>query len=252
MLTALLTLTVLSAAPASGLTVSVQIGKPNTPVEVFLDAIEQECVAAKLPVKRLTLSCAGERECLVKGAQASGVPGLVAVSLAYAKKEATVDLEALRTSDGVTVSQLTFSVTGRLTDADREAVRKFAARVVEALTPAVADAPVRDPKKDPVLVPEPKKDEPQVSLTTPVTPRSRVPVYVLGGGAVATGVVSGALLAVASAHHGDLQNAPDFKYTKSEATALVQQTNGEYTAALATGIAAGALATAAIIWLLAD
>ena len=106
--------TTLCAAPATGLTLSAQLGKVSTPVAAYLDAIEQELISSGLPVRRLTLTCDGKRECLISGAKTAGLPALVAVSVAYGKKQTTLDLEALRVDDGATVSQFTFAVSGRL------------------------------------------------------------------------------------------------------------------------------------------
>lgn len=249
-----LTLTLLSAAPATGLTLSSKLGKEATPVAAFLDAIEQELIAGKRPVRRLTLSCDGKRECLLAGAREAGVPSLVAVTVAYGKKQTTLDLEAVRTLDGATLSQLTFSVTGRLSEADRASLRKFAAQLDEALREPKTDAPLATP---PVVVvgEPPPAPKPAVVVTQPVlTPvRSRVPAWVMGGGAVAGVVTSGVFLGLATGARSELEKTPDpSPLTRAQADGLAARANTDYSVALAAGLAAGALATGAILWLVTE
>lgn len=244
----------LAAAPATGLTLSAQIGKATTPVSTLLDGIEQELLAGKLPVRRLGLACDGERDCLLKGAKAAGLPGIVSVSVAYAKKQATLDLEALRASDGVVVGQLTFSViAGRFTEANREALRRLAAQMAEALTSPKSDTPVVEVKPklvaDAVVAPPPELVAPAPAPAA--ARRSKVPAWVLGGAAVASGVTSAVFLGVASDANGRL-NADPNPMTRAEAELTAAAANRDYTLALATGLAAGALATGAILWLVTE
>ncbi|MFT3711573.1 MAG: hypothetical protein QM817_28385 [Archangium sp.] len=140
------------AAPSSGLAVSVQIGKPPAPLSTWFDPIEEELVAAKVGVKRLTLACDGKRECLLEGGRRASVGSIVAVTLSHTKKQTTLDLEAMRVSDGVTVAQVTFTVNGvKYEDAARAQVKRFAQQLAEALiaeektAKTVTDVPVREP-----------------------------------------------------------------------------------------------------------
>lgn len=250
MLSALLA-TLLSANPATGLTLSAQMGKVNTPADAYLDAIEQELITTQLPVRRLALTCEGKRECLLAATKTAGLPALVAVTVAYGKKQTTLDLEALRVGDGATVSQLTFSVAIRLSETDRAAVRKFGAQLAASLAETKTDAPLAEPKPDLVVVTPPPKLE---LVPAPEAPkRSRVPAWVLGGGAVASAVTSGVFLGLAASEQAALyapRAQPDF--TRSEAEGRAAAANTAYTVSLATGIAAGALATAAILWLVTE
>jgi len=91
-----------------------------------------------------------------------------------------------------------------------------------------------------------------VAPLAPTAPRSRVPAYVLGGGAVASGVVSGVFLALATGTNAQLTTAQDNTLTRPQAQALVDQANAQYTVSLATGLAAGALAVAAVVWLVTE
>lgn len=253
MLPTLLT-ALLAAAPATGLTLSTQMGKATTPAATYLDAIEQALIAGQLPVRRLPLLCEGRRECLLAGAQNAKLPGIVALTVAYGKKQTTIDLEALRTSDGTTVSQLTFAVTGRLSEADKAKVKAFGEQVAAALTPVVSDAPKVDaPREEPKLttpVNEPKKID--LALTAK-EPKSKVPGWAFAGGALAAGVTSGIFVGLASGTRAQLESTPNpSPLTRVEAEQLAAKANGEYSVALATGLAAGALATAAIIWLVTE
>jgi len=252
MLPTLLT-ALLAAAPATGLTLSTQMGKPTTPAATYLDAIEQALVAGQLPVRRLPLLCEGRRECLLAGAQNAKLPGIVAITVAYGKKQTTLDLEALRSSDGTTVSQLTFAVTGRLTEADKAKVKAFAAQVATALTPVVSDAPKVDPppEESKLTVREPEK---KIDLVLPVKePKSKVPGWAFAGGALAAGVTSGIFVGIAGGTRAQLENTPNpSPLTRTEAEGLAAKANTEYSVALAIGLAAGALATAAIIWLVTE
>ena len=78
-----------------------------------------------------------------------------------------------------------------------------------------------------------------------------MPAWVMGGGAVAAGVVSGVFLATASVKNEQLQVNPN-PLTREAAGALANQANADYTVSLAVGLAAGALATGAIVWLLTE
>lgn len=253
MLSALLS-ALLAASPATGLTLSAQLGKATTPPSVYLDAVEQELLAHKVPVRRLQLTCDGNRECLLAGAKAAQLPGLVAVTIAYKKKQATLDLEGLRTSDGTTAAQLTFTVTGRLSDADRAAVRQFSAQLVAALEEKPKDAPVAEtpsplPRLEPVASPD---REPAAVTAAQVKPqRSKAPAWILGGTALAAGATAGVFLGLARGAHTELEVNPA-QYTRAEAQNSVAEANRNYSIALGAGLAAGALATAAIIALVAE
>ncbi|MFT3711572.1 MAG: hypothetical protein QM817_28380 [Archangium sp.] len=80
-----------------------------------------------------------------------------------------------------------------------------------------------------------------------------MPAYVMGGGAVASGVVSGIFLGLAASKDASLRNTSNpSPYTRAQAETLAAEANGEYTVSLATGLAAGALATAAILWIVTE
>lgn len=246
----LVTLTMLSAAPATGLALSAQMGREVIPAATWLDAVEQELVSSKLAVRQLSLSCDGKRECLLAGAASAKLPALVAVTVAYTKKQTTLDLEALRTADGATVSQLTFSVTGRLSDADRASLRKFGAAIVEALT-VKGDVPVVE-ASPPLLTPGDQPRPLELTRPSPLTAtRSSVPGWVMGGGAVASAVTSGIFLGMASSTRASLETTSDpSPLTRAQAERMAADANRDYSVSLATGLAAGALATGALVWFL--
>lgn len=251
MLTALLT-SLLTATPATGLTLSVQVGRDATPPTAYLDALEQDFLAVGQPVRRLDTSCEGERACLIAAAHAERLPSVVAVTLAAGKKQTTIDLEAVRVRDGATIGQLTFVVVGRLGDAEHTAVKDFATRLIDTLGEAPLDRPV-------VVAPiplTPEKPVDPLALTTPApapAPRTKVPAILLGGGALASAATSGVFLGLATDARAQLEGLPaQPDITRRDATDLAASANRDYSVALATGIAAGALATGALIWLLAD
>ncbi|MEW6430769.1 MAG: hypothetical protein AB1730_04610 [Myxococcota bacterium] len=250
----LLTLTALATGPTTGLTLSAQLGKSPTPPAVHLDTIEQELVAAGLAVRRLTTACDGARDCLLAAAGKENVQVLVGVSIAQRRKQTTFDIEAIRADDGATVAQATFVVTERLGEADRAQVRDFAARVKQAMPAPVADVPVRDPEPT-KLAPEPAPVPPPIIVTEPPPPpgRSRVPAWVLLGGAGAAAVTSGLFLGLATDARGRVESTPDpSPLTRAQAQGLAADANRHYTIALVTGAAAGALATGALVWLLTE
>jgi hypothetical protein len=245
----LLTATILAASPATGLVLSAQMGREVTPAAAYLDAIEQELVSSKLAVRQLTLRCDGNRECLLAGAATAKLPALVAVTVAYTKKQTTLDLEALRSADGATVSQLTFSVTGRLSEADRAALRKFGATLAEALA-VKADVPVVE-APPPVLTPADHPPPLELTRPPPVAARSSVPGWVMGGGAVASAVTSGIFLGMASSTRASLEATSDpSPLTRTQAEHMAAEANLDYSVSLGTGLAAGALAVGAIVWFL--
>lgn len=253
MLLPLLTLSLLSAAPTTGLTLSAQVGKSSTPATVYLDAIEQEFLASRLPVRRLTLQCEGKRECLVDAARTAGLPAIVSLTIASGRKQTTLDLEAVRVRDAVVIGQLTFVSTGRMGEAEKTQVRAFARQLFDALVEPepvpTTDVPLA---KAPVLVPE-NVDAGVNLLATAPTPRSRVPAYVMGGGALAGAITSGVFLGLATGARSELENQPEAaNITRAQANQLAATANTDYTVALAAGIAAGALATGALIWLLTE
>ncbi|MGV3620001.1 MAG: hypothetical protein ACO1OB_04240 [Archangium sp.] len=252
MLLPLLTLSLLSAAPATGLTLSAQVGKSSTPATVYLDAIEQEFLASRLPVRRLPLQCEGKRECLVDAAKKAGLPAIVSLTIASGRKQTTLDLEAVRVRDAVVIGQLTFVSTGRLGEEEKKQVRAFAKTIFDSLSEPEPVAKTDVPLVEPRLLPGNVDAGVNVVTLTP-EPRSRVPAYVMGGGAIAGAITSGVFLGLATGARGELENQPNpANISRAQAQALANTANTDYSVALAAGIAAGALATGAIIWLLTE
>lgn len=238
------------AAPTTGLMVSEQIGKPTQPLATFLDPIDAELVAAKLEVRRLTAKCDGKRECLVEAGRAAQLKTVVALTIAWGKRQ-TIDVEVIRIRDAVTLNQLTFTTAGKLTDSDRAKVRVVGAQLFEALSAEEKTTDV--PRREPELVTNatPSTDAGLVLTTPPPSSRSKVPGWVLVGGGAATGVVAGVLTGVATSQRADVERDPN-PLTRVQAQELANQANGGYTAALVCSVAAGALITAGIVWLVAE
>ncbi|MBL8918309.1 MAG: hypothetical protein JNJ54_05575 [Myxococcaceae bacterium] len=245
------TLLAVATAPSVGLTLSAQLGKTGTPPAVYLDVVEQELVAVGLPVRRLTTSCAGARECLIGVARTEKLAVLVGVTIAPRRKQTTLDIEALRPDDGASVAQLTFSVAERLREEDRRQVHAFAQRVKDALPSApLVDAPVREPERAPPVVVV------SVPLTeTPPPPpvrvtRSRAPAWILLSGAGATAVTSGIFLGFATDGRVRVEATPNPSLVpRPEVEALAVRANRDYTIALVAGAAAAALVAGALAWL---
>jgi hypothetical protein len=254
MTTLALTLSLALAAPSGGVVLAEQIGKSSTPVSSWLDPLQAD-LGTRLTLKRLGAECAGKRECVLDAGRTAGLVYVVAVTLAHGKRQ-TLDLEAIRVRDGVTLAQLTFTLAGKFTDAEHTRVREFAVRVADLVAPEekATDVPVREP--DRVAAVEPREvPDAGVQLTTSLPPprKSAVPAVALLGGGAAAGVASGVLLGLALDKRATLDNTPNpSPLTRPEANELAARANGEFTGALVTGLAAGALVTAAVIWLVTD
>lgn len=253
MLPLLLTSALLGSGPV-GLTVSAQLGKSTTPVETYLRALEQEFLATDLPVKRLATKCEGHRECLVDAAKAASLPGIVGVTLALGKKQTTIDLEALRARDGAMVEQLTFVVKEKLEENERWQVRQFAKRIAAALEPPKIVAPPTDTPVAATLTPPPPKEDPLLLTQKTPEPRSNAPAIVMGSAAGAAAITSGIFLGLATGARNELQKGTagdPATMTRAQADQLAKTANTDYSVALGTGIAAGALAVGTVIYLLA-
>ncbi len=251
MWTALVTMA-LASAPATGLTLSAQLGKSSTPAETYLSAIARAFEETALETRRLSTNCEGDRACLRDAGRTAGLPALVAVTLAVGKKQTTIDLEALRVHDGAAVGQLTFVVKGRFEERHLAQLRELGKQVLAALPPPTPpdDAPTEPPPTLPP--PQDTKEADPLMLTQKPTPRTRVPAYLMGGAAAASAITSGIFLGVASGARGELDQglvAEPVPLTRAEAQQLVDTANTGYSVALATGIAAGALVLGTILWL---
>lgn len=247
---------VLAASPTVGVFVSSELGKPEaTPAATYLQAIEAELTAAKLEVVRLTSTCKGDRACELKLGAEAKVAAIVPVTIAWAKKRSTIDVEAVRLKDAVSIGQLTFSVSGKLGKPQDGQIATFATSVSSGL-PRVDDAPRVEPRVEATKPLTPTTTPTGTTVLTtppPTTTRSRVPALVVGGVAIGSGVASGVLLGLAAGAQGQVNGLTDpAPITRPQAQALVDQANGQYTASLALGITAAAAATVAIILLAAE
>lgn len=247
---------ILAVSPTVGIFVSSELGKPDAAAAAsYLQAIEAELTDAKLEVVRLTSTCKGDRPCELKLGADAKVVAIVPVTIAWAKKRATIDVEAVRLKDTVSIGQLTFSVSGKLGKPQTGEVATFAGTVSAGL-PRIDDTPRLEPR---VEAP-PKKTltpstGPVVTVTSPppAPTRSRVPGIVVGGVAIGTGVASGVLLGLASSGHSTINSLGDPpSLTRAKAQSLADEANGQYTASLALGLTAAVTATVAIILLAAD
>lgn len=243
--------TTLAASPSVGLMISVELGKPDpgSSALTWLDALEAELTAAKLPVVRLTSTCQGDRACELKLGAEAKVGAVVPVTLSWAKKKVSIDVEAVRLSDGASVAQVTFTATGRLSKPQQEQLMGFANRISAAL-PSVSDVPKVEPKVE--APPPPKEDPVKVALApapAPAASGSKVPALVVGGVALAAGVASGVMLGVASAGRADFdaKTMDPSPLTRAEAVQMKDTVNGQYSASLGLGIGAAAAAVVAAV-----
>jgi len=247
---------VLAASPTVGVFVSSELGKPEaTPAATYLQAIEAELTTAKLEVVRLTSTCKGDRACELKLGADAKVAAIVPVTISWAKKRTTIDVEAVRLKDGVSIGQLTFSVSGKLGKPQDGQIATFATNVSAGL-PRVDDTPRVEPRVEvsqPLTPTTPPKETPGLTAPAPATKSSKVPAVIVGGVAIGSGVASGVLLGLAAGARGQVNGLTDpAPVPPPQAQALVDQANGQYTASLALGITAAAAATVAIILLAAE
>jgi len=251
-----LLLAALAGTPEVGLSVafSVKVGADRE--RVVLELVEKGLADEGLPTRRFDARCSGEVTCSTDVARREGLSGLVLVTLAAAQKNVAVDLEAFRVEDRSSVAQTTFTLTGKKLDEKAlEKLRAFALAAAPAFAPRpVAVLPADAPKVTPVLAPPPPRPAPAEVVASPPAPsrRSVVPGALLfGGAAVGAGASVWLGLSGLSAQR-QLEASPDGIHsalTEPQARALAVEANGRYTASLVAGMAAGALATAAVVWL---
>jgi hypothetical protein len=254
---ALLAAVVVSQPASVGLTLTLSVKVPADRERQTLEMLEREFAAAGLPTRRFDARCDGELVCLADFARRDGLAGLVAVTLGASPRGVVVDLDAARTDDHASVAQVTFEAEKVLSPAAREKLKKFAEATAEGLRPraavtapplpVAADAPVA-PRLAPVV------EAPQVAVL--VVPRreppSKIPGVVLGLGALGLAAASAGFGVVGLGVQGRATASPDglnSALTRGEAQQLTSRANTDFTVSLATGIAAGALATAAVLWL---
>ena len=237
------------AQPAPiGLTVALSVKVPLDRERQTIEMLTHELAEAGMPTRGFDARCEGDPVCLTDFARRDGLAGLVVVTLGASGREVIVDLEAVRADDHTSVAQLTFLAEKTLSPAARDKLRKFAEAAAPALHPKPIDAPIA-PKLEPHIQPAPV-----LVAARPPAP-SKIPVLLLGAGALGA---AGASIGLGLTGLNDSARATassdgmNSQLTLVEATRLTQQANTQFTASLATGIAAGVLATAAVVWLISQ
>jgi hypothetical protein len=252
MLCALLLSSLVSASPTVGVTVSNSIGTPTGSTD-WLALITDELQKAQVDAKRMKTPCAGEAKCLLKLTAAEGHFAVVSLTIAYGKKETTLDLEAIRVRDGTGFSQVTFKDSSALSTTSRALLAKLAGDILK-LPEAM---PVIE-KKEPVavvLTPKPKEEPVNPIVVLPSKPmKSVVPGVALGAGAIAVAVVSAVFLGIAMGQKTtiDKARASPNSITKSEAEKTAADANGNFSISLGTGIGAAALAVGSTVWFVTE
>jgi hypothetical protein len=254
MVVALLLSSLLAQSPDVGLTLSVAVRVPKERQSALLDQVARELSGAGLSLKRLDTICAGDEACLSGVARNQKLPVLVAAALSAAGRETLIDLEALTGDDPRPFTHVTLTIGKQLDENVKTALRLFAADVKQRLAPPQVVKPPDAPLKTEV-VPPPKEPPPPLAEPLPPEPaKSRVGPLALGIGAVAAGAVSAGFGLAGNGSIQESQRNVDgvSPYTRQQANDLRQQGNTQLSVALGTGIAAGALAAAALVWLVAD
>lgn len=260
----LLALLAQAPAPQGGLTLSFAMKVPFDRQLSTLGELERELNAGGLKTRRVQTQCSGEPKCLAAACRVEQVQVLIGVTLAAIGKDVGVDLESFIPTRETAVAHLTLALKGgRLSAQDRTEVAKFARETI-ALLPANdpfsrAEAP--PPKTDapkleapPSLLPETGAREEFVAA--PLEPKKLpwAPIA-LGIGALAAAGTSATFGVLGAQSRQQLYETPDgvrSVHTREQALALQKTAQTQLTVSLVAGIAAGALATAAIVWWLAD
>ena len=194
---------------------------------------------AGLAVLEVNLPCAGDLACLQTQGRDVGVEAVVSITLAAGPRQIAVDVETVLVASGVSIDQRSLSWKNKQNlDALEPLLRECAGAIARTvLAQRLPDAPVKV-----VLAPE-LPVTPHPELVGPGAPRvSRAPELIVGGGAVALGIVAAVLAGIAAGQQQQLAAAEPFSLTRAEATAQRDAANGTYTAAAITGGAGGALA----------
>ncbi len=205
-----------------------------------LKAEKLEPLESKLPCE--------DPACLLATAKELGTAAVVSMSFAPLSKDTIVSLEALDAA-GKQLAQQTFTLKASDTKLPQEA-RAFAQAVRRELEAPPAVVAKDDTPKETKLVPPPKTAEPPPELVVERPEHSRAPAIAVGVGAVAVGVAAVILLALASGESAEANRtvAPGLAaHPRPEAERLIDSANTKYTASMATGIGAAALAVTSMV-----
>lgn len=210
---------------------------------LLLDVLKAE----KLEPIESRLPCE-DRACLLATAKELGTAAVMSMSFAPLSKDTIVSLEAWDAA-GRQLSHQTFTLKGADTKLPAEA-RTFAQAVRKELEAPPAVVAKDDTPKETKLVPPPETGEPPPELIVERPERSRAPAIAVGAGAVAVGVAAVILLALASGESAEANRTVGpmmAAHPKPEADRLISSANTKYTASMATGIGAAALAVTSMV-----
>jgi hypothetical protein len=274
-----LVVTVLASAPPAGdvAVVSVsRMGLASAEVVAHAEASVQKVLVANevVPIELAARGISAEdvarcelsKPCLAVLGRLARAKAMVRLEAAVVGKDVALLVQALRTSNASVFAEETFVVAEDELDAKVPGLLAGFAEKVKTVTSAMppvatADAPARDEASaelapPPELTPRPPRAEPAatVELVPKAQPRSRVPLYVTGGGAVVLAGAATALFAVgrsaAACLDGPPVNGQPTVCVPRAQVAEVQQraSVGLSTAAVAGAAALGLAVTSVVMW----
>ena len=234
----LLVLALAAAPPRVALMTASRVGVGEKEAGQLSARLSAQLKVAGLTVLEVSLPCEGDAACLQTQGRDVGVEAVVSITLASGPRQVAIDVETLLVATAASVDQRSLSWKNKqpvdlLDPLLRECAEAIASKVLAQRPP---DAPVKV-----ALTPEVVGTVAPL-ITPPLPLVSRAPEAIVGGGAVALGVVAAVLTGIAAGQQQALADAPGFTLTRAEATVRRDAANGTYTAAALTGGAAGALA----------
>lgn len=234
----------------------VLVASEVVPIELAARGVSAEDVAR----------CELSKACLAVLGRLARAKTLVRLETAVVGKDVALLVQALRTSNASVFAEESFVVAGADLDAKMPGLLAgFAEKVktVTATLPPVAtpDAPAREERvaelaPSPDLTPRPARAEPvaTVELVPRVQSKSRVPIFLTGGGAVVLAGAATALFAVgrsaAACLDGPAVNGvPTVCVPRAQAAEVQQRASvGLSTAAVAGAAALGLAVTSVVLW----
>lgn len=203
--------------------------------------------------------CEGKRECVTGLGRVLRAWGVVSVDLADLDGTMAIHFEALRSDDGEKLGTHDVVLPSKKVEVEMVAqLSPLAAALRAAVDAAAANDPKSPPQDAPVATQlEPKDAPPVVEAPPPGMSKARVGALVT----TASTVVGGALVILFMAQGGTAQRQLDqarverpngavgYNLSETQARALGNRVNDNYSAALGVGIGAAALAVvSAVLW----
>ena len=237
-MTTMLLLALAAAPPRVALMTGSRVGVSEKEAAQLSARLSAQLKAAGLTVLEVNLPCQGDAACLQTQGRDVGVEAVVSITLASGPRQVAIDVETVLVATGASIDQRSLNWKNKqpvelIDPLLRECAEAIALKVI-AQRPV--DAPVKVALTPEVVV------TPAPLITAPPPGVNRTPELVVGGGAVALGIVAAVLTGIAAGQQHDLAAAKPFTLTPVEANAQRDAANGTYTSAAVTGGLAGALA----------